>query len=77
MTLTNFGLGRNAPLPAHSPLHVITGAISAKDMTTEAVVTKLGVLIGCGYGDEKVRDLMSRSLCGEMTPDTSQSLSKL
>jgi L-asparaginase len=53
------------------------GAISAKDMTTEAVVTKLGVLIGCGYGDEKVRDLMSRSLCGEMTPDTSQSLSKL
>jgi len=42
------------------------GAISARDMTTEAVVTKLGVLLGSGYPLAKVRALMQVSLCGEM-----------
>ena len=48
---------------------VQSGAISARDMTTEAVVTKLAVLLGCGYSDAKVRELMAVAICGEMTPD--------
>eukprot|EP00668_Euglena_longa_P015361 GGOE01019435.1.p1 GENE.GGOE01019435.1~~GGOE01019435.1.p1 ORF type:complete len:386 (+),score=122.30 GGOE01019435.1:78-1160(+) len=54
-------------------LLIAAGAVSAKDMTTEAVVTKLGILLGCGYNAEKVKALMQVSLCGEMNVETDPS----
>ena len=44
-----------------------TGVISGYDSTTEALVAKLMYLLGANYDMQKVRDLMSVSLCGEMT----------
>ena len=43
------------------------GVISGVDMTTEAAVTKLMLLLG-EYGDQKARELVSRNLSGELTP---------
>ncbi len=43
------------------------GVISGYDCTTEALVTKLMYLLGENDDVEKVRKLMSVSICGEMT----------
>lgn len=43
------------------------GVIGGGDMTTEAAVTKLMLLLG-EYGAEKTREMVSQSLAGELTP---------
>lgn len=43
------------------------GVIPGHDLTSEAAITKLMHLFGQGYDAEKVKSLMERSLCGEMT----------
>ena len=42
------------------------GAVSGKNMTTEAAVAKLYYLLSCGYSKEKVKELMEQDLCGEL-----------
>lgn len=46
------------------------GVISAGDMTTEATITKLMFLLGQGYSQEKVQEMMLISLAGELDPPT-------
>lgn len=43
------------------------GVVGGKDMTTEAAVTKLMYLLGQGYSNEKIKDLLQISLRGELT----------
>jgi L-asparaginase len=43
------------------------GAVPGHDLTTEAAVTKLSVLLGSGMAAEEVRRLMAVDLAGEMT----------
>lgn len=50
---------------ASSPLKK-AGAVSGKNMTTEAAVAKLYYLLSCGYPKEKVKELMEKDLCGEL-----------
>ena len=42
------------------------GVVSGRDMTVECAVTKLMVLFGQGYSSKEVRELMCKSLAGEM-----------
>lgn len=49
-------------------LHLLqAGVISGYDCTTEALVAKLMYLLGENNDSTKVKQLMSKSLCGEMT----------
>ena len=43
------------------------GVISGYDITTEALVTKLMYLLGEYNSDDKVREMLSQNICGEMT----------
>lgn len=43
------------------------GAVSGRDMTTEATVAKLYYLFSKGYDKEKIKELMGNNLRGEMT----------
>ncbi len=43
------------------------GAVPGYDLTSEAALTKLGVLLGEGHAPETVRGLMTTNLAGELT----------
>lgn len=43
------------------------GAVSGYDITTEAAVAKLYYLFSKGYTTDKIKILMEKNLCGEMT----------
>ena len=43
------------------------GAVLAFDMTLECVLAKLAYLLGKGYSDDKIKQLMMKDLRGELT----------
>ena len=43
------------------------GAVSGKDMTTEAAVAKLYYLFSLGLAKEKIKDMMEKNIAGELT----------
>jgi L-asparaginase/Glu-tRNA(Gln) amidotransferase subunit D len=45
------------------------GVIGGGDMTPEAALTKLSVLLGRGLDPQQVRELMQVNLVGELTPE--------
>ena len=45
---------------------VESGAVSCRDMTIEAAITKLYYLFSCGYDSERIKVLMETNLRGEM-----------
>ena len=59
-------LAGNIKIGTYAASSSLKGAVSGKNMTTEAAVTKLYYLFSCGYSKEKVRELMEADLCGEL-----------
>lgn len=52
---------------ANSTMFNFLGVISARDMTTEAAITKIMFLLGNSKSVEAVKEDFSRSLCGEVS----------
>ena len=43
------------------------GAVGGKDMTTEAAVAKLYYLFSLGFDKDRIKSLMEKNVCGELT----------
>ncbi len=56
----------NVSIGTYAASGSLKGAVSGKNMTTEAAVAKLYYLFSCGYSTEKIRKLMEIDLCGEL-----------
>jgi len=43
------------------------GVIGGNDITFEAAITKMMILLGCGFSNEEIKNYLSKSLRGELT----------
>ncbi len=58
--------GVNMELYATGRNMKLCGVVSGHDSTTEAMLAKLFCLLGEGYGNDEIKSLLEKSLCGEI-----------